>query len=71
MSTLSEIEAAAEALSVEEQKILMLHLSRKLACSVPAASHWLVPPPAVPKEELRRIHALIESEFSRVDAEGW
>ncbi len=29
------------------------------------------PPPDEPREELQRVHALIEAEFSRVDAEGW
>ena len=69
MSTLAEIERAADALPAEEQEILLRHLTRKLARRAEAANS--VPPPAVPKEELQRIHALIEAEFSRVDAEGW
>ena len=71
MSTLAEIEQAADRLPAAEQEILLRHLSRKLARRPEAASGGLVPPPAVPKEELRRIHALVEAEFSRVDAGGW
>ena len=70
MSTLAEIEQAADTLPAKEQEILLRHLSQKLARRAEAAPNP-VPPPAVPKEELRRIHALIEAEFSRADAEGW
>jgi hypothetical protein len=69
MSTLSEIESAADALPVQEQEILLRHLSQKLARRAGVINP--VPPPDVPQEELQRIHALIEAEFSRVDAEGW
>jgi hypothetical protein len=70
MSTLAEIERAADALPAEEQEILLRRLSQKLARRAEVLSNP-VPPPDVPKEELQRIHALIEAEFSRVDAEGW
>ena len=70
MSTLAEIERAADALPAEQQELLVRRLSRKLARRASATSN-LVPPPEAPKEELKRIHALIEAEFSRVDAEGW
>jgi len=70
MSTLAEIESAADALPVQEQEILLRHLSQKLARRAELILNP-VPPPNVPKEELRRIHALIEAEFSRVDPEGW
>ena len=71
MSTLAEIEQAADRLPAAEQETLLRHLSRKLARRPAGASGGLVPPPAVPKEELQRIHALVEAEFSRVDAGGW
>jgi hypothetical protein len=70
MSTLAEIERAADALPAEEQEILLRRLSQKLARRARTASHP-VPPPSVPMDELQRIHALIEVEFSRVDVEGW
>jgi fructose-1-phosphate kinase PfkB-like protein len=70
MSTLAEIERAADALPVQEQEILLRHLSQKLAQRDKVILNP-VPPPDVPKEELQRIHALIEAEFSRVNAEGW
>ncbi len=71
MSTLTEIETAAATLPAEEQATLLRHLSRTLARRAEAASPWPVPPPAVPKEELQRIHALIKAEFGRVDLENW
>jgi hypothetical protein len=72
MSTLAEIERAADALPAEEQEILLRRLSQKLARRAEVILNLNpVPPPEVPKEELQRIHALIEAEFSRVDAEGW
>jgi len=68
MSTLLEIESAVATLPREQQEVLLRHLSEKLQ---PAAGRaWPVPPPDVPREELKRIHALIEAEFSGVDAEG-
>ncbi len=70
MSTLAEIERAADALPAEEQEILLLRLSQKLARRVEPVTSPVLPPEA-PKERLQRIHALIEAEFSRVDAEGW
>jgi len=69
MSTLAEIEEAVATLPRPEQEVLLRHLSAKLR-ALPA-SGWPVPPPDVPREELQRVHALIEAEFSRVDAEGW
>ena len=71
MSTLAEIEQAADRLPAAEQETLLRHLNQKLARRSGAVAGELVPPPAVPKEELRRIHALVEAEFSRVDAGGW
>jgi hypothetical protein len=70
MHTLAEIKQAADALPAEKQELLLRHLSLKLAQRGGTASNP-VPPPAVPKAELRRIHALIDAEFSRVDPEGW
>ncbi len=69
MSTLSEIEKAADALPAAEQETLLRHLSRKVARRDAAAPGWPVPPPDVPRDELRRIHALIEEEFSSADAQ--
>lgn len=66
MTTLAEIEKAADGLPAEQQQELLRHLSQKLAIrrkgSV-SGDEWPVPPPDVPIEELRRIHALIEAEF--------
>jgi len=69
MSTLAEIEAAVSALPPAEQEALWRLLGRRLAGSGDAqkATRWLVPPPAVPREELRRVHALIEAEFSQTE----
>jgi len=69
VSTLSEIEKAAALLPPEEQETLLRHLT--LARRTAAASPWPVPPPAVPKDELKRMHALIEAEFSRVNVDDW
>ena len=69
MSTLSEIEEAVEALPFPEQEVLLRHLSERLRSAPLRGAR--VPPPEVPREELKRVHALIEAEFSRVDAEGW
>ena len=74
MTTLAEIKKAADTLPAEEQQALLRHLSRNLARrrTDPGSSEsWPVPPPDVPIEELRRIHALIEAEFSQVDPTGW
>ena len=74
MTTLAEIEKAAGALPTEQQQALIRHLSRNLARSrndCGSSEGWPVPPPDVPIEELRRIHALIEAEFSKVDPDGW
>lgn len=53
----------------EEQETLLRHLSQTLARRDGTAAPCPVPPPDVPKEELQRIHALIEAEFSQVNAE--
>jgi len=34
-----------------------------------SAGKWPVPPPDVPLEELRRIHAIIEEEFEEIEPE--
>lgn len=54
-----------EALGDDERRKLL----RFMITMEDRTNKWPVPPPAVPQEELRRIHALIESEFSQVDAE--
>ena len=69
MSTLTEIEKAAAKLPAEEQETLLRHLSQTLARRVATVAPCSVPAPDVPKEELQRIHALIEAEFSQVNAE--
>jgi hypothetical protein len=74
MTTLAVIERAADALPAEQQKALLRHLSRNLASERTdsgISEGWPVRPPDVPIEELRRIHALIEAEFSKVDPGGW
>jgi len=71
MSTLAEIEKAVDELSVEQQEALLRRLSQNLAGRGVAANGWTVPPPNVPIEELRRIDALIDAEFSQVDPKGW
>ena len=69
MSTLAEIEAVIEILPRPQQEMLLQHLATKLHTpqAGAAAMRWPVPPPAVPVEELRRIGAVIEEEFSRVE----
>jgi hypothetical protein len=69
MSTLAEIEEAVAALPEYEKEALLRHLTAQLR--PPTRSGWPVPPPDVPEDELRRVHALIESEFSKVDEGGW
>jgi hypothetical protein len=67
VSTIVEIEKAIRQLPAEQWREL-----RRWMDEHPPQSHiqnWPVPPPDVPKEELRRIHALIEAEFSQVEAE--
>jgi hypothetical protein len=74
MTTLAEIEKAATALPAEQQEALLQLLRRNLArrrTNPSPCKDWPVPPPDVPIEELRRIHALIEAEFSQVDPNGW
>ena len=66
VSTLAEIQAAVEALPRLEQEALLEQLSAKLRRA--PVRQVPIPPPAVPQDELRRIHAMIEAEFSRVDS---
>ena len=68
VNTLQEIEKAAEALSPQEQEVLLNHLSVKLRQSPPL--RWPVAPPAVPREEIRRVQAEIDAAFSRVEDAG-
>jgi len=74
MTTLAEIQKAADGLPTGQQQALLRHLSRKLAASKPvpgACESWPVPPPDVPIQELERIEAIIEAEFSQIDPGGW
>jgi hypothetical protein len=68
--TIEEIEQAANALPVEQQAALARNLSAKLARKPGGKKPWELAPPDVPIEELRRIHAIIEAEFSQVDPKG-
>jgi hypothetical protein len=69
MSTLGEIEAALDALPADQKRSLLRRLETQLAPSkVAAPREWPIPPPDVPLEELRRIGALIEAEFSSANA---
>jgi hypothetical protein len=67
MSTLGEIEKAADALPIGEQRKLLAHLGRTLSAKPGSKLGQMPAPPNVPIEELRRIHAIIEAEFSKVD----
>ena len=69
MSTLAEIEAEIEILPRPQQELLLEHLATQLRPlrTGGAPTRWPVPPPEVPVEELRRIGAVIEDEFSRVE----
>ena len=70
MSTLAEIEEAVAALPRPEQEALLHHLTVRLSSRSGARAQkgWPVPPPtAIPREELQRIHALIEAEFSQAE----
>ena len=69
MNTLAEIEAVVETLPRPQQEMLLRHLLARLrkTSTAGALASWPVPPPNVPGEELRRIGAIIEEEFSRVD----
>lgn len=64
MSTLQEIETDMETLPRREQEVLLHHLSTKLRKPGVASAHWPVPPPDVSPEEIRRVQALIDEEFS-------
>lgn len=68
MNTLQEIERAADALPRQEQEVLLHHLSAKLRLR--PSSGWPVPPPAVPREEVRRAQAEIDARFSQVEDAG-
>jgi hypothetical protein len=64
MSTLTEIESAVETLPRREQETLLSRLSAKLRKPGIALAHWPVPPPDVSPDEIRRVQALIDGEFS-------
>ncbi len=64
MSTAQEIEAAWARLPRAEQQKVLARLAGKLAAGNSAPPTWPVPGPALPREELQRIHALIAEEFS-------
>ena len=59
MSTLAEIEAAIETLSVSEVEKLAVLLEKRRS----KKASWPVPPPNVDRMELERIEAEIEAEF--------
>ena len=63
MSTLAEIEEAVNTLPPREQQELLRHLSTKLHAKRYAGG-WPVPPPNVPREEIRRIQVEIDATFS-------
>ena len=73
MTTLAEIEKAADALPFKQQQALLRHLTLNLTRLGPGTEPretWPVPPPDVPIEELRRIHAIIEAEFAQAGSDG-
>ncbi len=59
MSTVAEIERAIEKLPPEQVREVAAWLEERRR-QIPA---WPVPPPAVPREELERIEAVIEAAF--------
>lgn len=65
MSTITEIEEAVATLPRTEQQALVKRLQKRLEEPKPERimHGWKVPPPDVPLEELKRIHAIIETEF--------
>jgi hypothetical protein len=69
MSTLEEIEKAVDALPAEQQQALLRRLSGNLEESRPR-NGMLLPPPKVPIEEIERLEALIEAEFSHIPPHG-
>jgi len=72
MTTLADLERAIDALPREQKQTLLGWLSENLAEGKRNAGEfngWPVPPPDVPIEELRRIHALIEAEFPILEEE--
>jgi hypothetical protein len=71
MTTLAEIEKAADLLPPEQRQALLVHLSRNLAFRPGSTLGKMPAPPDVPIEELRRIHALIEADFSQLDPKAW
>jgi hypothetical protein len=73
MTTLAEIEKAADALPIKQQQALLDHISLNLAhhrVELRRSERWPIPPPDVPIEELRRIHAIIEAEFPQAGPDG-
>lgn len=61
--------AASRGLSLKA--FLTEALKDKLAGPRLRHTDWPVPPPRLPKGELRRIQATIDGEFSHVEAEEW
>lgn len=65
MSGLAEIEAAVETLPRREQEALLFRLCSRLRQPGVVFTHWPVPPPDVSPDEIRRVQALIDEEFSQ------
>ena len=66
MSTLVEIEKAIDSLSERDVEELVTRLQQRRA----GRNRWPVPPPDVPKEEIRRIQAEIDAVFSSVEGDA-
>ena len=66
MSTLVEIEKAIEALPERDVEKLSAWLQQRRKVK----NAWPVPPPDVPKEEIRRIQAEIDAVFSSVEGDA-
>ncbi|MEO7318993.1 MAG: hypothetical protein ABIZ56_08400 [Chthoniobacteraceae bacterium] len=66
MSTLVEIEKAIESLSERDVEELATRLQERRM----GRNRWPVPPPDVPKEEIRRIQAEIDAVFSSVEGDA-
>lgn len=67
MSTIAEIESAIEQLPPDGWQAIRRWIIEREPKPV---SRSMPPPPDVPMEELQRIHALIEAEFSKVEDGG-
>ncbi len=78
MTTLAEIQKAVAALPFKQQQELLRHIDLNLArhraelrrSELCRSGGWPIPPPDVPIEELRRIHAIIEAEFPQAGPDG-